>query len=195
MAGAAPDQFVTGLILRIRLADGAVDIVNAGHPPPYLLRSGAAGVIAVTPGLPFGVGRDPYGAKRLDLEAGERLLIVTDGFLERNGNLAVGDILEHSADRHPREVVASLPEICSPRPAATYATTPPSSASTGSARAVFATPPEEPASIGLREASRRSPFERGTGVPLKDRQAGSDAVTEWLTSAAHFGSGDGAPRR
>ena len=94
MAGAAPDQFVTGQILRIRLADGAVDIVNAGHPPPYLLRAGAAAVLEVTPGLPLGVGRDLYGAQRLELEASDRLLIVTDGFLEGNGNLAIGDILE-----------------------------------------------------------------------------------------------------
>jgi serine phosphatase RsbU (regulator of sigma subunit) len=108
MAGAAPDQFVTGQILRIRLADGAVDIVNAGHPPPYLLRAGAAVILDVTPGLPLGVGRDPYATQRFELEPGDRFLIVTDGFLERNANLAIGDILEHSADRHPREVVRAL---------------------------------------------------------------------------------------
>ena len=108
LAGAAPDQFVTGQILRIRLADGAVDIVNAGHPPPYLLRAGAAVVVDVAPGLPLGVGRVPYGTQRLELEADDRLLIVTDGFLERNANLAIGDFLEHSADKHPREVVRQL---------------------------------------------------------------------------------------
>lgn len=108
VAGAGPDQFVTGQILRIRLADGGIDIVNAGHPPPYLLRGGAAAVLDVRPGLPLGVGRDPYGNQTLELEAGDRLLILTDGFLERNGNLAIGDILEHSADRHPREVVREL---------------------------------------------------------------------------------------
>src|SRR3712207_7286191 len=42
IAGAAPDQFVTGQILRIHIADGALDIVNAGHPLPYLLRAGAS---------------------------------------------------------------------------------------------------------------------------------------------------------
>lgn len=108
LADATPDQFVTGQILRIRLADGAADIVNAGHPPPYLLRAGAAGVVDVTPGLPLGVGQDPYRAQGLELEANDRLLIVTDGFLERNANVAIGDILEHSADRHPREVVREL---------------------------------------------------------------------------------------
>ena len=108
VAGAAPDQFVTGQILRIRLADGAVDIVNAGHPPPYLMRAGTTAMLDVTPGPPLGVRRDRYGTQKLELEAGDRLLILTDGFLERNGNLAIGDILEHSADRHPREVVREL---------------------------------------------------------------------------------------
>ena len=38
-ADARPDQFVTGLLLRIRLSDGQAEIVNAGHPLPYLLRA------------------------------------------------------------------------------------------------------------------------------------------------------------
>jgi serine phosphatase RsbU (regulator of sigma subunit) len=108
IAGAASDQFVTGQILRVRLADGAVDIVNAGHPQPYLLRAGTAAAVDVQPGLPLGVAPDPYDTHRLTLEPDDRLLIVTDGFLERNGNLAISDILVKSADRHPREVVREL---------------------------------------------------------------------------------------
>jgi len=62
----------------------------------------------MTPGLPLGVARDPYDTHRLKLEPGDRLLIVTDGFLERNANVAIGDVLVHSVDRHPREVVREL---------------------------------------------------------------------------------------
>jgi len=108
MALVPPGQFVTGQILRVRLADGGVDIVNAGHPAPFLLRAGATAVLEMTPDLPLGVGVDPYRAQQLELQAGDRLLIVTDGFLERNGDLAIGDILEQSAERHPREVVREL---------------------------------------------------------------------------------------
>lgn len=108
LADASPDQFVTGQILRIQIADGAVDIVNAGHPPPYLLRAGAATALDVPPGLPLGVADRAYETHRVTLEPGDRLLIVTDGFLERNGNIAVRDILERSGDRHPREVVREL---------------------------------------------------------------------------------------
>lgn len=37
---ATTDQFVTGLMLRVRLADGTTEVVNAGHPAPYLFRRG-----------------------------------------------------------------------------------------------------------------------------------------------------------
>ncbi len=33
-AAARPDQFVTGLLLRVRLVDGQAEVVNAGHPLP-----------------------------------------------------------------------------------------------------------------------------------------------------------------
>jgi serine phosphatase RsbU (regulator of sigma subunit) len=160
MAGAAPEQFVTGQILRIRLAAGAVDIVNAGHPPPYLLRAGAAAVLEVTPSLPLGVARDPYGAQRLALEAGDRVLIATDGF---SNETAISPLVTSSSTPRtgtPAKSSASRRGTCSPPPAAICATTPPSSASTGSGRAAFATPPEAPASIGLRATDRRSPLQR-----------------------------------
>ena len=105
IAGAAPDQFVTGQILRIRIADGAVDVVNAGHPLPYLLRAGTAATLDLPPGLPLGIAPYAYTAHGLRLQPGDRLLLVTDGFLERNASLAISDLLERSAERHPREVV------------------------------------------------------------------------------------------
>ena len=105
---ADPDQFVTGQIMRIRIADGTVDIVNAGHPVPYLLRAGKAAELDLTPGLPLGVGSDAYETHGLKLEPGDRLVTVTDGFLERNADFAVTDVLAASADRHPREVVREL---------------------------------------------------------------------------------------
>lgn len=88
---------------------GTTEIVNAGHSLPYLLREGAAAPIDIPPDLPLGLGGAPYGAHTVRLHAGDRLLFVTDGFLERNAvSLAIGDILEATADRHPREVVREL---------------------------------------------------------------------------------------
>ena len=110
LATAGSDQFVTGQVMRVRLADGAVALVNAGHPPPYLVRAGQATELAVPPGLPLGVAATPYDTHEIQLVPGDRMLLVTDGFLERNAELNFAKILEGTIDRHPREVVRELAE-------------------------------------------------------------------------------------
>ena len=110
LATARPDQFVTGLVIRVRLADGSVELVNAGHPPPYLVRTGHATELAVAAGAPLGVAGVAYDTHRFQLTPGDRLLLVTDGFLERNADLNFAKILEGTIDRHPREVVRELAE-------------------------------------------------------------------------------------
>jgi serine phosphatase RsbU (regulator of sigma subunit) len=103
------DQFVTGIVLRIRLTDGQLELVNAGHPQPYLLRAGEVTALAATVSLPLGIAVDAYETLTMQLEPGDRLLLVTDGFLERNAmNVAVQTTLQASATLHPREVVRQL---------------------------------------------------------------------------------------
>ena len=109
LATARPDQFVTGHLLRIRLADGRMELVNAGHPQPYLLRDGEVTELAAAPGLPLGTFPGDYDTLTVQLEPGDRLLFVTDGFLERNPIATpVPSIMEASGERHPREVVREL---------------------------------------------------------------------------------------
>jgi serine phosphatase RsbU (regulator of sigma subunit) len=109
LASARFEQFVTGQLLRIRLADGRMELVNAGHPQPYLLRDDEVTELAANPGLPLGTFAGGYDTLRVQLEPGDRLLFVTDGFLERNPvGTAVPSIMEGSAQRHPREVVREL---------------------------------------------------------------------------------------
>jgi hypothetical protein len=107
---AAIDQFVTGQLLRIRLADGYVEFVNAGHPSPYLLRDGrATEVELVDPQPPFGIAAGAYETPTPHLEPGDRLVLVTDGYLERNAiRLDLSELLTTSVGRHPREVVREL---------------------------------------------------------------------------------------
>ena len=103
------EQFVSGLLLRIRLADGVTEIVNAGHPPPFLLRSGRARTMDLPADPPLGVFDVEHRAQPIELEPADRLLLVTDGFLERNAvDVDIPSTLERSADRHPREVVREL---------------------------------------------------------------------------------------
>lgn len=104
------EQFVTGQILRIGLADGHVDFVNAGHPSPYLLRDGTASEVDIgLPQLPLGIAPSGYRPQAATLRPGDRLVLVTDGYLERNAvRLDLSDLLAASIDRHPREVVREL---------------------------------------------------------------------------------------
>ena len=104
------EQFVTGQLLRIRLADGTVDFVNAGHPLPYLVRDGAAAEVQVAdPQPPFGITAAAYKTQHATLRPGDRIVLVTDGYLERNAlRLDLSALLATSTDRHPREVVREL---------------------------------------------------------------------------------------
>lgn len=103
---ASPEQFVTGQIVRVRLADGAAELVNAGHPAPYLVRGGQARTVRVTSGPPLGVHHDVYEADGLRLQPGDRLLFLTDGYLERNAvHVDIEGMLAATVDRHPRQIV------------------------------------------------------------------------------------------
>lgn len=106
LRNAGPDQFVTGQVARIRLADGTAEIVNAGHPAPYLLSEGRATSLSVTSGPPLGVSDRAYETDTVRLRPGDRLLFLTDGYLERNAaHVDIEGTLVSTADRHPRQIV------------------------------------------------------------------------------------------
>ena len=106
---ASPDQFVTGILIRLCLTDGVLEVVNAGHPVPCQLRAGVSAELEIPPDPAFGMTEADYHAHVVQLEPGDRLVFVTDGFLERNAvQVDLGASLEASRDRHPREVVREL---------------------------------------------------------------------------------------
>lgn len=99
-------HFVTGQLTRVDLRSGELALVNAGHPPPFLVRRGGIRALELDVDLPFGIepGRD-FRVQTLPLEPGDRLVLVTDGVLERNGALDVVALLRDGGGRHPREIV------------------------------------------------------------------------------------------
>jgi serine phosphatase RsbU (regulator of sigma subunit) len=106
---ARDDQFVTGQLIRIRLEDGTGELVNAGHPPPRLLRDGRAAALDIASGLPFGLEDVSSTVQTFQLRPGDRLLLLTDGYLERNAvRVDVERILTETVDRHPRQIVQEL---------------------------------------------------------------------------------------
>ena len=106
---AEPAQFVTGLVMRVRLADGSVEIIDAGHPFPFLVRGESVTSLELTTQLPLGQATAPYRADTMNLQPGDRLVMVTDGYLDRlDGRLNIEDFLRQTADRHPRQIVQEL---------------------------------------------------------------------------------------
>lgn len=103
-------SLVTGQLLRIDLRTGGVGLVNAGHPWPWLLREGHLHRITPEIDPPFGAPLPhPHRVQSRQLRPGDRLILVTDGMLERN---AVAEdlpaLIEGTRDLHPRDTVHVL---------------------------------------------------------------------------------------
>ncbi|GGV26792.1 hypothetical protein GCM10010182_57010 [Actinomadura cremea] len=59
-------------------------LANAGHVPPVLVApDGASRVLELPEGVPIGVGGAPFEAVQIPVEDGSRLVLCTDGLLER----------------------------------------------------------------------------------------------------------------
>ena len=76
-------EFVTGLLLQLEVATGHGSIINAGHPPPLLLREAAVSIVNLSPDTPMGLSPDTdYRLQAIRLLPGDRLLLLTDGIDE-----------------------------------------------------------------------------------------------------------------
>jgi serine phosphatase RsbU (regulator of sigma subunit) len=104
------DDFAAGVIGRVDLRTGSVELVNAGHVAPYLLRGSTVTALDLPVDLPFGMFADSrYRSSSLVLEPEDRLVLVTDGMLERNvASVDVPGAIKETRDLHPREVVRAL---------------------------------------------------------------------------------------
>ena len=102
--------FVTGQVGRIDLRTRTATIVNAGHPLPLRLRDGQVDRVELEAEPPFGaVPGHVYREQVLPLEPGDRLLLFTDGMLERNTtSVDIEAMVAGGAEMHPREAVQHL---------------------------------------------------------------------------------------
>ena len=104
------EGYVTGLLGRVDLATGQLALVNAGHIAPFLERGGAVTQIELPPDLPLGLFPDSaYRVATRPLQRGDRLVLVTDGMLERNAAaFSIVHAIKETRSLHPREVVREL---------------------------------------------------------------------------------------
>ncbi len=112
VAHSGTGDFVTGQLVRVDRHRARMSIVNAGHPFPFRVRKGVVERIKLPIDMPFGVvaGRS-FMVEQVPLTPGDRIVLVTDGLLERNAEtLDIAGLLAETADRHPREVVYTLGE-------------------------------------------------------------------------------------
>jgi serine phosphatase RsbU (regulator of sigma subunit) len=78
---AGMEDFVTALLVQVAGRD--LTLANAGHPDPVLLRGDTVRLLPVTARQPpLGFGAVGVGVTRVGLQAGDRLLLYTDGLAE-----------------------------------------------------------------------------------------------------------------
>ncbi len=77
----------TVAITKLDLEQGELETINAGHPPPLFVGpDGRASLLAQRNGPPLGVSADAkYLTARFALPPGSKLLLYTDGLIERRG--------------------------------------------------------------------------------------------------------------
>ncbi len=99
------DYFITLAVGTVHVESGRLNIVNAGHEPPLILRNGASGVeVLGRHGIVLGV--DPnarYEPQETTLHNGDRAVIYTDGLTEasnESGELFTAERLKETFLEH-----------------------------------------------------------------------------------------------
>ena len=102
--------FVTGQLVRVDLVSQTARVLNAGHPRPFRLRDGRAEEIELAANQPFGLSADAtWSEQEFALDAGDRVILLTDGMLERNAaSLDIPALILASGHLHPREAIQYL---------------------------------------------------------------------------------------
>ncbi|MEV4400361.1 PP2C family protein-serine/threonine phosphatase [Nonomuraea sp. NPDC049607] len=80
-----PDHFVTAQLMQVNITTGELELVNAGHPAPLLIRGGqVARTLESATTLPVGFGGEEPRIAEHKLQRGDRVLCYTDGIIEEH---------------------------------------------------------------------------------------------------------------
>ncbi|MBT1183552.1 serine/threonine-protein phosphatase [Streptomyces sp. CJ_13] len=79
------DHFVTAQLMHLNVATGELELVNAGHPAPLLIRDGkVVRQLESATTLPVGFGGEEPRIREHTLQQGDRVLCYTDGIIEEH---------------------------------------------------------------------------------------------------------------
>jgi PAS domain S-box-containing protein len=82
-ASLGTERLATLLVARLHRADGRVTLTSAGHPSPLVLRSDAlVDRVWVDPSAPIGADDGSLATTELTIEAGDTLVLFSDGLLD-----------------------------------------------------------------------------------------------------------------
>jgi serine phosphatase RsbU (regulator of sigma subunit) len=115
--------YVSGVLIELDAATGRGRAVNAGHPPPLLMRDGTVTTLELTPHKPMGMfAGDEHPAQPVALVPGDRLLLYTDGITEsldaggqRLGESGLARFVAESRSATPSGVVRLLTKLITER--------------------------------------------------------------------------------
>lgn len=110
-------MFVTYFMLILNIRTGEMQYTNAGHNPPFILRSGD-GITKVSQrhGPPVGVAELDYGLDTLTLNPGDTLVLYTDGVTEAMNvdnhefgeNRLLGILADSAANPTPKNITNNI---------------------------------------------------------------------------------------
>jgi serine phosphatase RsbU (regulator of sigma subunit) len=107
-------EFVTGVVGRIHVADLSVELLNAGHLPPFVVRDGSSHQVDLDPAVPFGLGHFKPEIRDVSLQPGDALYAFSDGIVEAQGSEREpfgGDALVDLISQHERDGIP-VQKVC-----------------------------------------------------------------------------------
>lgn len=100
--------YVTAVVGSLSMTTGELTWINAGHPPPLLVRDGTSlGELRCAPSRPMGLGGTVREQQRITLQPGDRVLFFTDGIVEWRGEPLAS--IERLGDLLVRATLDELP--------------------------------------------------------------------------------------
>jgi sigma-B regulation protein RsbU (phosphoserine phosphatase) len=113
LAESSPSNQFATLVCVKASRNGTIEVVNAGHLPPVLIKHGMKGLLEFA-GLPLGMFADAkFSSTSVHLRKGDSLVLFTDGVTEsvNNDGLEFGlnnllDAIECSGSIEPRKLLS-----------------------------------------------------------------------------------------